>query len=252
MPVCCVILPAYCEAANLGGLLEGIFAQAASVPEVELWALVVDDNSPDGTLALLERLAEEYPRLRWIRGARQGLGAAYQRGFRWALAKLAPELLVQMDADGQHDPAALPSLVRACRAGVGAVVGSRFAPGGTTPAFSLRRRLTSRAGNGLIRRVGGLPPLHDYTSGYRCLEAQVASRALAACERDQLARRGYAFQSSLIAEVLLSGAAVAEVPIQFGVRRHGRSKLQWADYIEFALNLRRLRGAGASAESAPL
>lgn len=241
MAVCCVVLPAYCEAANLEGVLEGIFAQAPHMPGVELWALVVDDNSPDGTLALLETLAAQYPRLRWIRGPKQGLGAAYQRGFRWALAKLNPALLVQMDADGQHDPAALPALVRACQAGAGAVVGSRFAPGGATPAFSRRRRWTSRAGSGLIHRLAMLPRLHDYTSGYRCLEAGVAARALAACERDQLARRGYAFQSSLIAEVLLGGAAVSEVPIQFGVRRHGRSKLQWGDYVEFALNLRRLR-----------
>ncbi len=238
---CCVVLPAYCEARPLATLLPALFAQQARLADCELWALVVDDGSPDGTALVVEELIAAHPRLRLLEGAKRGLGDAYQRGFAHARASLAPELLVQMDADWQHDPAALPELIAACRPPVDIVIGSRFAPGGATPAFSARRRATSRLGSRLLHEWAGLPRLADYTSGFRCLRAELAWQLVERCRQDGLARRGYAFQSSLIAEALLGGAQVIEIPIVFGARRHGQSKLGAGDYWEFARNLGRLR-----------
>ena len=222
-------------------LLPAIFAQQAHLPRHELWVVMVNDDPPGESAEVLDALQKEFARLRVVRGRKRGLGVAYQRGFAYALETLAPQLLVQMDGDWQHDPAALPALVRACAPGVAAVVGSRFAPGGATPAFSWRRRATSHVGNWLIHHLTGLPHLHDYTSGFRCLDAAALARCLDECRQDKLATRGYAFQSSLITELLLTGAPVVEVPIQFGQRRYGDSKLGGRDYLEFALNLRRLR-----------
>ncbi|HUX68553.1 MAG TPA: glycosyltransferase [Terriglobales bacterium] len=244
MPRCCVVLPTYCEAHHLPTLVPAIFAQQARILSHELWLVVVNDEGPGGgddSAALLEGLQREFPRMQVVRGRKQGLGVAYQRGFAQALATLAPSLLVQMDGDWQHDPAMLPALIEACGPAVAAVVGSRFAPGGATPAFSWRRRATSRVGNWLIHRLAGLPHLYDYTSGFRCLDAAALARCLQGCRVDKLATRGYAFQSSLITELLLSGAPVVELPIRFGQRQYGNSKLGGRDYLEFALNLRRLR-----------
>lgn len=246
---CCVVLPTYQEAEHLRQLIPEIFAQAELLPQHELWVLVVDDNSPDHTAEVLREQAARYPRLRVLQGEKQGLGVAYQRGFAHAMATLAPALLVQMDGDLQHDPAALPYLINSCRGSVGVVIGSRFAPGGATPAFSRRRRWTSLLGNWLVHRATGLPKLYDYTSGFRCLDATLAAAGLAACGRDRLAARGYAFQSSFLCELLWQGVKALELPITFGQRAHGRSKLSRRDYIEFLLNLRRLRARRRQAGS---
>jgi dolichol-phosphate mannosyltransferase len=238
---CCIVMPAYGEASHLTTLIPSLFAQQSRVRGSELWVLVVDGDSPDGTAALIESQMDAHPRLRLLQGAKYGLGDAYQRGFAHARASLAPDLVVQMDADWQHDPAALPGLIEACSPPVEIAIGSRFIAGGRTPSYSRRRRITSLAGGWLLEHAAGLPPLHDYTSGFRCLRAELAWSLVERCRRDGLARRGYAFQSSLIAEALLSGTCIQEIPIVFGSRRHGRSKLRWRDYWEFAVNLRRLR-----------
>lgn len=241
---CCIVMPTYREAGHLPELVPEIFAQAALLPIHEIWVLIVDDDSPDDTAAVVAALQSRYPRLLCLRGKKQGLGIAYMRGFRHAMQAVHPQLLVQMDGDSQHEPAALPTLIGLCRDEVTVVIGSRFAPGGTTPAFSRRRRWTSRAGNWLVQRASGGPRLGDYTSGFRCLDAGLAARALDALAEDDLAGRGYAFQSSLLCEMIWLGARAVELPIVFGQRAHDRSKLTWKDYVEFADNLRRLRRRG--------
>jgi dolichol-phosphate mannosyltransferase len=226
-------MPTYNEAANLSELLPRIFAQAKKIPSHELHLLVVDDNSPDGTAALVERCMAGNPRIHLLRGEKKGLGEAYKRGMAHAIATLDPELILEMDADQQHDPSLLPLFINLTEYGYSLVIGSRFAPGAGEPALSFRRRLISRVGTILVRLAGGLPRLHDCTSGYRCIRTDLITK----CDLGPLATQGYSFQSSLLSELMRNGARVVEIPILFGPRAHGSSKLSLNDQVEFVTNL---------------
>lgn len=233
----CVVLPTYNEAPNLRVLLPRILEAAASATRFDVHVLVVDDASPDGTADVVRAAMAGEPRVHLLSGRKQGLGVAYRRGFGHAVSALGAAVVVQMDADLQHPPQLLPLLLDLAGRGFGVVIGSRFAPGGATPSFPWRRRLLSRVGNALIRTLGGLPRLHDCTSGFRAIRAEPLRR----CDFSLLSTRGYAFQTSLLAELLRNGARPIEVPMIFGERAHGRSKLTLRDQLEFAGNLLRLR-----------
>jgi len=232
-----IVLPTYNERENITPVLERLFAQAERLDTWELTVLVVDDNSPDGTAAVVHRLQETYGALHLLSGEKKGLGEAYLRGFAYARRNLKPDLLVQMDSDGQHDPSLLPLFVQLTEYDFDLVIGSRFAPGGSTPDFSLWRRFLSYTANALIRVMGGIPRIRDCTSGFRCFRAELLER----CELDFLSTRGYSFQTSLLFELLRSGARVVEVPIIFPDRVYGQSKLAFRDQVEFLGNLLKIR-----------
>jgi dolichol-phosphate mannosyltransferase len=236
-PRACVVLPTYNEAENVGSIIPRIFARADEIPTHDLHVLVVDDNSPDGTQGIVRHLMARYENLHLITGPKQGLGEAYKRGMDYALRELAPDIVFEMDADGQHDPALLPVFAYLASHDIGLVIGSRFAPGGTTPDFSLWRRSLSGVGNWMLRVVGGLPGIHDCTSGYRCIKTDLLRR----CDLRPLATRGYSFQSSLLCELLRNKAKVVEIPMVFHHRAHGESKLTLRDQVEFLVNVLKLR-----------
>jgi dolichol-phosphate mannosyltransferase len=231
--IACIVIPTYNEAANLAELLPRIFDQAERIHSHELHVLVVDDNSPDGTASVVVQWMKDNPRIHLLRGDKRGLGDAYKRGITHAVATLHPELILQMDADHQHDPSLLPLFINLTQYGFTFVIGSRFAPGGGEPALTFRRRMISRLGTILVRTAAGLPPLHDCTSGYRCIRADL----IAKCDFESLPTHGYSFLSSLLSELLRNGARVVEIPILFGPRAHGTSKLTFSDQIEFLTNL---------------
>src|SRR2546425_10616854 len=129
--------------------------------------------------------------------------------------------------------------------GFSLVIGSRFVVGGSTPNFPWHRRWVSILGTRLVRWFGGLPPLADCTSGYRCIRADLLAR----CDFKTLPARGYSFQSLLLFELMRNGARVIEVPILFGERKQGESKLSLRDKIEFLVELVRLRRKRASRQS---
>jgi len=233
----CVILPTYNEAENVVDIIPGIFSQADKIKSHDLHVLVVDDDSPDGTQDVVTGLMDKYPNLHMITGKKEGLGEAYKRGMAYASKELSPDLVFEMDADRQHDPALIPLFVDLANHGFSLVIGSRFAPGGATPDFSFHRKLISRVGNWMIRFLGGLPRIHDCTSGFRCIKAEVLEK----CEFGFLSTRGYSFQSSLLFELLRNGARVIEVPIVFPDRQFGESKLSMQDQIEFLVNIAKLR-----------
>lgn len=233
----CVILPTYNEAENVRVLIPAIFARTEGLKSHELHVVVVDDESPDGTAAAVRELQGRYPCLHLVTGRKRGLGEAYKRGMSWAMKRLEPELVLQMDADLQHPPELIPLFIALAGYGFTLVIGSRFAPGGSTPEFSLRRRVMSLFGNWLIRLLGGLPRLHDCTSGFRCIDAKVLRR----CDLSFLSTRGYSFQSSLLCELLRNGARPIEVPMEFGRRAYGESKLSLRDQIEFLANILKIR-----------
>lgn len=233
----CVILPTYNEVENIPIILPSIFRQGERIDTHDLHVLVVDDDSPDGTQAAVKKCMEDFPNLHLITGEKKGLGEAYKRGIDYATRTLEPDLVFQMDADLQHDPALLPLFITLTNHGFSLVIGSRFAPGGSTPNFSLRRKLMSLVGNWMIRFFGGLPRIHDCTSGYRCIKAELIRK----CDLSFLSTRGYSFQSSLLMELLRNGARVIEIPITFADRIYGESKLTFRDQLEFLINIAKIR-----------
>jgi dolichol-phosphate mannosyltransferase len=227
-PVACIVLPTYNEAENLKILLPAIFEQQERISSHELHVLVVDDNSPDGTGQVVEDFRSRFPFLHIIHGEKKGLGDAYKRGIRHAMMVLSPELILNMDADLQHDAALLPDMIGACDQGYSLVIGSRYVRGAQVLNFSAWRLLLSRTGNFLVRWAGGLK-IQDCTSGYRAIRTDL----LLTCDIEHLSTRGYSFLSAFLCQLAWNGARVLEIPITFGVRGHGRSKLSVRDQAEF-------------------
>lgn len=238
----CIVLPTYNEVQNLPRLLPLIFEQAAIIPTHELHVLVVDDESPDGTAAYVRSAMPLYPGLHLIVGKKRGLGEAYKRGIGYAMSTFAPDLILQMDADFQHDPAALPGMIRLCNEGYDLVIGSRFAAGTHIEGLPWHRKLVSLAGTRLVRFFGGLPPIQDCTSGFRCIRAGFIPE----CDFGNYSTRGYSFQSWFLCELLRNGARFIEVPIPFPTRAEGSSKLTLRDKLEFIVSLFHLPFRGRS------
>ncbi len=210
-----VVIPTYNELENLP-LITG--RVRAAVPEVEI--LIVDDNSPDGTGDLADKLATEDANIHVLhREGKKGLCAAYAAGFAWGLEN-DYEVLCEMDADGSHAPEQLHLLLDAIKDGADLVIGSRYVPGGQVVNWPKRRWLLSKGGNLYISlALGG--GLKDMTAGYRAFKRQV----LEAISLEELSNAGYIFQVEMAWRVLQEGFDVREVPITFTEREIGESKL---------------------------
>jgi len=235
-PCACFVLPTFNEEANIRECIESIFSHQDQSKQYLTKVLVVDDNSSDDTQTIVLELKEKFSELHMITGQKKGLGDAYKRGFKHSLGHLNPEVIFQMDADGQHDPGVIPEFLTLIYQGNDLVVGSRFVEGGSTPDFSFRRKLISRVGNLLVRYVGGARHIKDCTSGYRAIRATF----LKDCDLSFLSTRGYSFQSSLLCELIWRGAKAVETPIKFTPRIGGDSKLSFKDQIEFIFNIPKL------------
>src|SRR3954466_11849367 len=233
-----LVLPTFNEAENL----ETVVAAArrvlgAAAPE-GFRVLVVDDGSPDGTGAIADELATAHPGEVEVlhRPVRQGLGPAYLAGFGRALSGGAGYVF-EMDADGSHDPRDLARLLAAVRdGGADLALGSRYVDGGRIMAWSIPRRLTSRAGCWYARKVLDLE-VRDLPGGFKCF----AARVLEAIDLQSLRCSGYAFQVELTYRALCAGFRVEEVPITFHDREHGTSKMSWRIAVEAARVIPRLR-----------
>jgi dolichol-phosphate mannosyltransferase len=225
MPRTIVVLPTYNERDNVVALLRAV---RAALPAADV--LVVDDNSPDGTAALVEETAAEQDQIKLLRrGGKQGLGSAYRQGFAVALDE-GYHVVVSMDVDFSHDPAVLPELLRLIAAGADVVIGSRYVPGGATVDWPLHRRLLSRWGNRYTSFILGLR-VRDCTSGYRAYRAD----ALRAIDPASTTAEGYAFLTELVRRLVRQGAKVVETPIVFADRREGASKMSGRIVIESML-----------------
>ncbi|MBN1528742.1 MAG: polyprenol monophosphomannose synthase [Thermoleophilaceae bacterium] len=213
-----VVLPTYNEAENLAAIAERVLAQLAAIGG-DHRILIVDDNSPDGTGEIADRLAAEHPEIEVLhRPGKGGLGPAYLAGFARALEGGA-DLIIEMDADFSHDPADIPRLVAASeRADL--VLGSRYVKGGGVAEWGLLRRLVSRVGSAYARLILRVP-VHDLTGGYKCIRRAVLERL----DLDRVHANGYAFQIELTYHALQAGFSVEEVPIIFRNRRKGASKM---------------------------
>lgn len=221
-----VIVPTYNERESLPLIIRRI---RAAVPEA--FVLVADDNSPDGTGAIADSLAEGDAHVQVMhRHGKEGLGAAYIAGFTWGLQN-GFDVLVEMDADGSHQPEQLPRILAALR-GADLVLGSRWIKGGGTENWSKGREVLSRGGNVYTRAMLGVP-LHDATGGYRAFRADT----LRGIDLHTVASQGYCFQVDLAWRAVQRGFIVREVPITFVEREVGSSKMSRAIVAEALLRV---------------
>jgi dolichol-phosphate mannosyltransferase len=213
-----LILPTYNEAENIEPLVRAVLPQLESTG-LEHTVLIVDDNSPDGTGQIADRLAGETERVRVLhRPRKQGLGRAYLAGFEVALAEGA-DLILEMDSDFSHNPADVPRLIAAAGA-ADLVLGSRYVPGGGVQDWGIVRRALSRGGSAYARVLLGVP-VRDLTGGFKCFHRRV----LETIDREGVHADGYGFQIELTYRAVQAGFTVTEVPITFRERRVGRSKM---------------------------
>ncbi|HKR51808.1 MAG TPA: polyprenol monophosphomannose synthase [Pseudonocardiaceae bacterium] len=239
-----VVVPTYNEADNLPSLVAALLA----LPLEQLWVLVVDDDSPDGTGRLADELAQRHQRVSVLhRTTKNGLGRAYVEGFTVALdghadqfptARAEPEWIVQMDADGSHPVDAIPRLlVTALRTGADLVIGSRYVPGGSIDsAWGIHRRYLSGFGNWYADRILGLN-IHDVTAGFKLWSA----RELQSLDLTRVRSNGYAFQVEMNFLARRRGCRIREIPIHFADRSVGQSKMDFQVKVESALQPWRLR-----------
>ena len=198
-----------------------------ALAEKDVRVLVIDDNSPDGTGELADRLAAELDYVRVLhRQVKEGLGPAYLAGFRRALAGDA-ELVLEMDCDFSHDPADVPRLIAAVEAGADLALGSRYVEGGAVRNWGLLRRIVSEGGSFYARVLLGTN-VRDLTGGFKCYRRRV----LETIDLNAIHSKGYAFQIETTYRALRAGFRVVEVPITFADREVGGSKMSKAIVAE--------------------
>jgi dolichol-phosphate mannosyltransferase len=211
-----IIIPTYDERENVAAMSEAVLRQ---VPEANI--LFVDDNSPDGTGALLDGIAAREPRVSVMhRECKEGLGRAYIAGFKWALDRQY-ELICEMDCDFSHDPAALPCLLKAAAEGADLVLGSRYIGGIRVMNWPMSRLLLSTGAAKYVKLVTGMP-VYDPTGGFKCFRRAV----LQAIDLDRITSSGYSFQIEMTHTAWIKGFVIREVPIVFEDRRAGYSKMR--------------------------
>lgn len=217
------VIPTFNEADNLEIILNRLHA---ANPNVD--ALIVDDDSPDGTGKLADALADDDSRVHVLhRRSKAGLGAAYVAGFRWALDR-EYDVIVEMDADGSHAPEQLARLLSAL-GNADVVLGSRWVDGGAVRNWPLRRKVLSRGGNLYTRLALGIA-LRDATGGFRAYRRAV----LESVALSEVVSQGYCFQVDLAWQAVRKGFRVVEVPITFVERERGESKMS-GDIVAEAL-----------------
>ena len=239
MPDSWLVLPTYNEAENIERFVAAVREKLPDSARI----LIVDDNSPDGTGRIADRLAAGDERVAVLhRASKEGLGPAYIAGFRRALAEGAG-LILEMYSDFSHDPAYLPRLLEAAQR-ADLVIGSRYVPGGGVSDWGALRRAISRGGSAYARLVLGVA-VHDLTGGFKCFRREV----LEAIDLDTVQARGYAFQVEMTYRTIQRGFKVVEVPIVFRDRQAGSSKMDRSIVAEAVWRVPLLRFGGKAVES---
>lgn len=228
-----VIIPTYNEKENVAAIIEAVFA----LPR-EFDILIIDDNSPDGTAAIVKELQSKYKgRLHLVeRSGKLGLGTAYIAGFKWAIAR-GYDYVFEMDADFSHNPDDLLKLYEACAVGEADVaIGSRYVTGVNVVNWPMGRVLMSYYASRYVRTVTGMP-IHDATAGFVCYRRRV----LEALPLDDIRFKGYAFQIEMKFLAYKYGFKIVEVPIIFVNRLLGTSKMSSGIFSEGFFGVMRLK-----------
>ncbi len=225
-----IIIPTYNEAENISKLVEKIF-----LLDLEIKVLIIDDNSPDGTGEMADRLADKYNIEVLHRSGKMGIGSAYIQGFKKALLDQA-EYIMEMDADFSHDPNDIPKLVAAAKEGYDLIIGSRRIKGGDIVGWGFLRRFMSRGAMDFSRVILGLKT-KDVTAGFRCYRKSM----IAKLPLDKINSSGYSFQEELVWLTERLQGKIKEVPVIFNDRAKGKSKLSYKEIFKFFYIVIKLR-----------
>jgi dolichol-phosphate mannosyltransferase len=209
-----VIIPTYDEKNNVRPISQALFGIKS-----DLNILFVDDNSPDGTGQIIDRMCSEDKRVNVVhKQGKAGLGRAYITGFKWAIEH-AYDFIFEMDADFSHDPAEIPNFLKAAE-NADLVLGSRYMHGIRITNWPLSRLMLSKGAASYVRLITGMP-VTDPTGGFKCYRLAV----LTAIDLDAIVSNGYSFQIEMTHTAWLKGFRIAEIPITFVDRRAGYSKM---------------------------
>ncbi len=228
-----VIIPTYNEKENIEAIIRKVFSL-----EKDFHILIVEDNSPDGTAAIVKRLMQEFPEQLFIeeRKGKLGLGTAYIHGFRWALAR-DYEYIFEMDADFSHNPEDLERLYHATAVeGNDLAIGSRYITGVNVVNWPMGRVLMSYYASAYVRTILGIS-IRDTTAGFKCYRRRV----LETINLDEIRFMGYAFQIEMKYTAFKLGFVIKEVPIIFTDRTKGTSKMSKGIFKEAAIGVIKLR-----------
>lgn len=226
-----IVIPTYKEADNIGRMIDALEMEFLKETRFDYHILVVEGNSPDGTADIVKQKMEKYPNVHLLMEQKKaGLGAAYMYGFRYAIDTLNADVLVEMDADFQHDPKDINRLVGKLAEGNDYVIGSRFTKGGSIPEeWALYRKMLSIGGSLFSKAVLGIWRVSDFTSGFK------ASRVKGFVDKLDMTSNlsaGFAYKIDLLFRMHRMGAKIAEIPIQFGLRDRGVSKMENNNFMD--------------------
>ena len=219
-----IIIPTYNERDNTARMIDALSGVVSGVRGHELHVLYVDGKSPDGTADLVRERQKSFPWLHLLlEEKKEGLGMAYAKGMRHAMEKLGADYLMEFDGDFQHRPSDIPRLLAEIDAGYDYIIGSRYVAGGSIPRdWGFGRKVMSRGGSLLTRALLFLPGIHDVTGGFKLSRV---NGFMDSFDFSSLLSKSFAYKIHLLYFMAKSGARVKEVPIAFGARTSGDSKI---------------------------
>ncbi len=222
-----VVAPAYNEKGEIENLINKVFDQSKKLSNWELYLLIVDSLSKDGTVEIVKKLQNKFPRLHLLKTEKEGLGKAYLKGFKYCEEKINPYLIIQIDADGQHDPDKIPEFIKKIEQGADFVVGTRYSKGGSIPAnWGLHRKILSIGANSVVKFGFMKLKVTEWTNGYRAIKFWLVKNAY-----DYLKNySGYVFQVAFLDFAIKNNAVLEEIPIHFKERTTGISKINAFQY----------------------
>ena len=240
-----VIIPTYNESGSIAAALHGLLEHASDEPSWRCSLLVVDGNSPDGTAGIVRAMRARHPEVHLlVEEKKEGIGAAYFKGFRHAVETLHADVLIEFDGDSQHPPQSIPAMLRAIDRGSDLVLGSRRVPGGGYPErWDPLRLFLSRAGGFLARLILFFPypefrVITDPTTGLKATRVEGPFRML---DFDAFQNRGFGYKVEMLFRLTELGARISEVPLQFRTREAGESKMTQQTPVEILGSALRLR-----------
>jgi dolichol-phosphate mannosyltransferase len=240
-----VVIPVYNEAASIGAMIEQLTERTFHETDWECSLLVVDGNSPDGTAEIVRAVQPSHPNVHLlVEEKKEGIGAAYFKGFKYAVRSLGAEVLIEFDGDFQHPPETIPLLLRAIDQGADLSLGSRKRPGGCYPKnWDPLRLFFSKVGGFVARMLLFFPhrsfwQVTDPTTGLKATRVNDKYRAL---DFSKFAYRGFAYKLEMLFRLVEQGAVIAEIPLPFQTREEGESKMTGQTPLEILGAAFRLR-----------